>query len=74
MGRSGRMGCGSTGAVKKMMTYLESAEGETITKERALRELKAHGVPVPEGVAAFLQECGDREVYDAGDVLRWLGY
>lgn len=57
-----------------MMTYLESAEGEIITKERALRELKAHGVPVPEGAAEFLQDCGDREVYDAGDVLRWLGY
>lgn len=57
-----------------MMTYLESAEGEIITKERALRELKAHGVPAPEGVAEFLQDCGDREVYDAGDVLRWLGY
>ncbi|ULB12322.1 hypothetical protein ORIO_21255 (plasmid) [Cereibacter azotoformans] len=56
------------------MTYLESAEGEIITKERALRELKAHGVTAPEGVAEFLQDCGDREVYDAGDVLRWLGY
>jgi len=53
------------------MTYYESAEGETITRARALAELHAHGC---DDIADFLVECGDRETYDAQVVLQWLGY
>lgn len=55
-------------------TYYESAEGVTISKARALRELARHGVDDAESVAAFLRECGDRETYRAQAVLAWLGY
>lgn len=56
------------------MTYSESAEGVSITKARALQELQRHGVFRAEDIAEFLADCGDREIYNAGDVLRWLGY
>lgn len=56
------------------MTYSESAEGVLITKERAILELRKHGIFRDEDFAEFLADCGDRPVYDAGDVLRWLGY
>jgi hypothetical protein len=54
------------------MTYFESAEGETITKARALRELEKHGVA---GEAdQFLADMGDCPTYEAQAVLAWLGY
>jgi len=53
------------------MTYLESAEGLTITKERALLELKKHCI---DDIQYFLEECGDCAIYDAAEVLEWLGY
>ncbi|MCL4068166.1 hypothetical protein M3484_16465 [Pseudomonas sp. GX19020] len=56
------------------MTYSESAEGVIITKARALRELQRHGIFREEDIAEFLADCGDKAAYDAGDVLRWLGY
>ncbi len=56
------------------MTYSESAEGVLITKARAVVELQRHGIFRAEEIAEFLADCGDREAYDAGDVLRWLGY
>lgn len=52
------------------MTYYESAKGLNITKERAEIECKKHGVSFQE----FIDECGDKEYYDAQFVLRWLGY
>ena len=54
------------------MTYSESAEGITITKDRARIELRRHGVESewPD----FLRDMGDRDEYTASEVLAWLGY
>lgn len=54
------------------MTYYDSAEGETITQERAKRELARHGVECDWPL--FLQDMGDSATYDAQAVLAWLGY
>jgi len=53
------------------MTYYESAENITITKERALKELHKHGIV---DIAEFFEDMGDKEIYDAQAVLAWLGY
>jgi hypothetical protein len=68
--------------VSMHLTYLESAEGETITKARALQELERHGFDTtPHGrtrqaqmVEEFLADLGDHDTYDAQAVLTWLGY
>lgn len=52
------------------MTYYESAEGELITKARAVQECRAHGVDAAE----MFTDIGEREEYDAQEVLDWLGY
>lgn len=52
------------------MDYFESAEGITIDKERALREVKRHNASTED----FLLEMGDRVEYEATEVLQWLGY
>ena len=52
------------------MTYYESAEGVTITKQRAIQECKRHGVNASE----MFEDIGEREEYDAQEVLDWLGY
>ena len=57
----------------KLMTYSDSAKGTRITKARALKELKAHGI-VGEDINTFLAEMGDKENYLASNVLAWLGY
>lgn len=54
-------------------TYSESAEGVVVSHERALRELEMHGVPA-DLYGEFYEECGFRDEYDAGEVLRHLGY
>ena len=54
------------------MTYYESAEGITITHQRALQEIKKHGLL--DDIAEFYENYGKREHYDAQDVLQWLGY
>ena len=51
--------------------YYNSAEGLTITRERACQELKAHGLV---DLKEFFDELGDKETYLAQDVLDWLGY
>jgi hypothetical protein len=51
--------------------YYNSAEGLTITRERACQELKAHGLV---DLKEFFDELGDKETYSAQDVLDWLGY
>lgn len=56
-----------------MTSYYDSAEGETITKARAMRELDRHGI-CDDDRALFLSEMGDCETYDAQAVLAWLGY
>lgn len=55
-------------------TYYDSAEGLTISKARAMRELARHGVDDAESIAAFLADLGDHESYRAQAVLDWLGY
>ena len=52
-------------------SYYESAEGITITRARALLELKRHYV---EDLTAFDEEVGVRDYYSAQEVLDWLGY
>ncbi len=53
-----------------MSAYLESAEGLTISKARALREVTDHSSDVSE----FLADLGDLPSYSASAVLEWLGY
>ncbi len=52
------------------MSYYESAEGEDISKARALRECVKHDADPQEMIA----ELGDHKTYDAQAVLSWLGY
>lgn len=52
------------------MTYSESAEGITISHQRALKEVRDHGIDVSE----FIEEMGNHQTYLASDVLNWLGY
>ena len=52
------------------MDYYESAEGITISKERAKKEIAKHGACWEE----FVMDNGERESYDAQSVLAWLGY
>lgn len=54
------------------MTYYESAEGISITKDRAYKEFKKHGAA--DDWVEFVTWAGDRDAYDAQDVLGWLGY
>ncbi|MCV5283582.1 phosphoenolpyruvate carboxylase, partial [Escherichia coli] len=56
-----------------MMTYFDSAEDLTISKQRALQELAKHGV-VASDIDVFFSELGEREEYNAQEVLIWLGY
>ena len=53
------------------MDYYESAENLTITRERALLELARHGC---EDIEQFFDDLGDRQEYNAQQVLVWLGY
>lgn len=52
------------------MTYSESAQGETITKARALQEYRTHGICESE----LTDDLGDHVTYQASDVLEALGY
>ena len=56
------------------MNYYESAEGLTITRERALLELARHGITSNEDILEFFADVGEKEEYDAQKVLIWLGY
>ena len=57
------------------MDYYESAEETTITRERALEELMNHGIDVnSDEILLFNLEVGEKETYEAQDVLAWLGY
>ena len=53
------------------MDYYESAEGLTITKKRALQELRDHDC---QDFDQFFKDMGQKENYDAQAVLIWLGY
>lgn len=58
-----------------MTTYSESAFGVSITRERAIKEIRNHGITenMPE-YADFLDWLGDRPRVMAHKVLEWLGY
>ncbi len=53
------------------MDYYESAEGMEISKKRALQELQNHNCT---DIIDFFETCGNKEIYDAQDVLDFLGY
>lgn len=53
------------------MNYYDSAEDLTISRSRAIQELRAHNC---EDFAEFFQDLGDKSKYLAQDVLNWLGY
>ena len=56
------------------MDYYESAQGQTITKSRAFKEIvRNHNLDENE-FELFLKDCGDQKTYDAQVVLAWLGY
>lgn len=56
------------------MTYFDSAKGVRISQERALQELRRHGLNSIEDTQTFFAECGQRATYRAQAVLEWLGY
>ena len=56
------------------MTYSESAKGQMITAKRVREELRDHGL---EGdFTLFVAEVATdtHGMYNAGDVMDWLGY
>ena len=55
------------------MTYYESVETVTFTRERALIELQNHGIPESE-YPVFFSDMGDKSYYKAQAVLEWLMY
>lgn len=57
-----------------MSEYYDSAADERISYDRAMKELRDHGVTAYDEIKVFLKEVGDRAHYDAQEVLRWLGY
>ncbi len=44
------------------------------TATQAAEILADHGHTDTESLADFVRECGDRNLYEAPAVLRWLGY
>lgn len=62
-----------------MDPYRQSAEGEMISRDRVLLELKCHGY-TSNCWEAFNQLCGDEGLdvgataFNAGQILDWRGY
>lgn len=54
--------------------YYETAEGITISKHRAIKELEKHGIVDEEDISEFFNDLGDNVTYEAQTVLEWLGY
>jgi hypothetical protein len=54
-----------------IMDYYDTAENLTITKKRAIQELKKHGC---EDLQEFFRDLGNHKTYNAQAVLIWLGY
>lgn len=52
------------------MTYYQSAQGITISRKRAIKEVLDHCCDLGE----FNQDLGIKDTYLAQDVLAWLGY
>jgi len=57
-----------------MSNYYDSAEGIMISRDRALREIKSHGLDFDDNLKEFFEELGDKKLYSAQAVLDWLGY
>jgi len=57
-----------------MSTYSESAQGITITQERALAELVSHNLIGDWAQEEFFADMGKHDTYEASEVLAWLGY
>jgi hypothetical protein len=57
-----------------MSDYYDSAEGIMISRDRALFEIKSHGLDYDENLKEFFEELGDKKLYSAQAVLDWLGY
>ena len=55
-------------------TYYDSAYDVMISQDRALEELKSHGVTCENELQEFFDSVGDKEEYPAQKVLDWLGY
>ena len=63
-------------------TYSQSARGVMITAQRVRQELASHGFNTAEDFdecfasipCAGVDSTGLLKVYDAGDVMDWLGY
>ena len=64
------------GGTRMDMTYSESARGVLITEERAVREMRDHGITDPELVAEGLRESRESRPgsFSAYLLLMWLGY
>lgn len=56
------------------MDYYSSAEGLTITHKRAIKELADHNFKSVEDIEEFYYFCGEKDSYNAQDVLAFLGY
>lgn len=63
------------------LSYYDSAEGITISKKRAIQELRRHGHRsqdesgiYQDSIEEFLADVGDLAQYDAQSVLTWLAY
>lgn len=54
--------------------YFDSAYAIDISQDRALKELKRHGVTSSEEICKFFEDMGDQDGYSAQKVLEWLGY
>lgn len=58
-----------------MTTYSESAFGVSITRERAFKEIRSHGITKEMSeYGDFVEWLGKRERVMAHKVLEWLGY
>lgn len=57
------------------MTYSESAEGVKVTRVRAIKELRDHGI-IDDEIEIFLDEvkADSNGLYCATELLEWLGY
>lgn len=53
------------------MDYYESAENLTVSRSRAVKELRDHGIV---DIDEFYEDLGWQEEYQAQAVLAWLGY
>lgn len=55
---------------KEMSSYFDSIAGEIVSKKTVRRMLKEHDA----SMAELLEDLGDKEEYEADDVIAWLGY